>query len=624
MTDSNIKTLTIANGGMNVFSTDKYIIPLYQRAFAWEDKEIEQMIDDILNFETDNYYLGNLIVFARKDGKFEVIDGQQRLTALYLLLTALNIDFEGDAVSFEYRQKSDDTLARLTSREQSNWRQNADSGILSGFDVVSKKIVGKAKKINMQLKKVRLVRVIVPPNTDLNKYFEVMNNRGEQLEQQDIVKSHLIEMISSKEKRDAFARIWDACSDMSGYVQMHFDTSERKHYFGVNWDSYPDDSAGYYLAADKTDIVRKRSISEIADSADITSADTGRINKTDEDNIRFESFLTFRHFLLHALRIFELEEAGDESSSQKDWGGELIDDKKLIQRFETVFIRKQTTSKYIERFGMCLLRCRFLFDNYMLKREFNGDDTEGKWSIKILKVSWSNSKKYTKRQPKAYYVDVPYVDESRMLQSLLRVTYTSPLVMHWVTDYLSGLYFNEYKYNSIDAAEKLESIAKVPVRKYVEKGDISAGLDTPHIVLNYLDYLLWMESKPVFQFEFRNSIEHWYPQHPIDSNVKWDESALNHFGNLCLVSSGLNSKFSNNLPLAKKANFRDGIEGQSLKLQRMAAVTCDADAWTEDTAIAHGEEMLKKLQQRLLTATVMTTTSMPLDGLAVRLVKKRK
>lgn len=345
MADGNIRTLTIANSGINIFSTDKYIIPLYQRAFAWEDKEIEQMIDDILNFETDNYYLGNLIVYARKDGKFEVIDGQQRLTALYLLLTALNIDFEGDAVSFEYRQKSD------------------------------------------------------------------------------------------------------------------------------------------------------------------------------EDNIRFESFLTFRHFLLHVLRIFELEEAGGEFSSHKDWGGELIDDKKLIQRFETAFTRKQTTSKCIERFGMCLLRCRFLFDNYMLKREFNGDDTEGKWSLKLLKVSWSNSKKYAKRQPKAYYVDVPCVDKSRMLQSMLRVTYTSPLVMHWVTDYLSWLYFNEYEYNPIDATEKLECIAKVPVRNYVDN--------------------------------------------------------------------------------AKKANFRDGIEGQSLKLQRMADATGDADAWIEDTAIAHGEEMLEILQQAL-------------------------
>ena len=599
MTNNNISTITVYRGASNIFSTKKYIIPLYQRAFAWEHKEIEQMIDDILNFETDNYYLGNLIVFKRNDGKFEVIDGQQRLTALYLLLTALNIHFEHDAVSFEYRQKSDDTLMRLKSKEQSNWRQNADSGILSGFEVISKKIVGKTDNIKMQLKKVRLVRVIVPPNTDLNKYFEIMNNRGEQLEQQDIVKSHLLGMILNKEKRDAFARIWDACCDMSGYVQMHFDTAERKHYFGDNWNSYPDDSEGYYLGTDKTDVVRKRSINEIADSADITSVDKGRIDKTDEDNIRFESFLTFRHFLLHVLRIFEFEKAGDESASQKNWGGELIDDKKLIQRFETVFPRKQGVSKNVERFGMCLLRCRFLFDIYMLKREFNGDDTEGRWSVKMLKVSWSNSKKYAKLQPKPYYVDVPEVDETRMLQSMLRVTYTSPLVMHWVTDYLAWLYFDMDEYVPLEVSEKLDSIAKAPVHNYMENGDYSLGLNTPHIVFNYLDYLLWQESKPNFQFEFRNSVEHWYPQHPTDNNVNWDDPDLNHFGNLCLVSSGLNSKFSNNLPLAKKANFRDRIERQSLKLQKMAEATDYSDMWSEKVAIAHGEEMLEKLEQAL-------------------------
>lgn len=599
MINNNITTITIAVRGANIFSKDKYIIPLYQRAFAWKDKEIEQMIDDIMNFETDNYYLGNLIVSERRDGKFEVIDGQQRLTALYLLLTALDICFENDAVSFEYRRKSDDTLMRLRSKEQSNWRQNADNGILSGFDIISKKIAGKENKIKRMLKKVRLVRVIVPPNTDLNKYFEIMNNRGEQLEQQDIVKSRLIEMIPNKEKRDAFARIWEACSDMSGYVQMHFDTAERKHYFGNDWDSDPYNSEGYCLKEDKADVVRKRSIDEIADSADNTTADAGRIDKVDEDNIRFESFLTFRYFLLHVLRIFELEENEDESASQKDWSGELIDDKKLIQRFETVFSHKKSTSKCVERFSMCLLRCRFLFDTYMLKREFNGDDTEGRWSLKMLKVSWSNSKKYARLQPKAYYVDVPCVDESRMLQSMLRVTYTSPLVMHWVTDYLAWLYFNMDEYDSVEAAEKLESIAKIQVRKYIENGDYSIGLNTSHIVFNYLDYLLWMETETDFQFEFRNSVEHWYPQHPIDSNVRWDESTLNHFGNLCLVSSGLNSKFSNNLPLAKKANFRDGIKGQSLKLQRMADATDAVDAWTEKTAIAHGREMLAKIEQAL-------------------------
>ncbi|NHN35341.1 DUF262 domain-containing protein [Paenibacillus agricola] len=609
MMANNVRNIKIIfAGGKNIFSENKYLIPLYQRAFAWEVKEIEQLIDDILNFETDNYYLGNLIVFERKDGKFEVIDGQQRLTALYLLLTALGIQFEGDAVSFEYRPKSDNTLARLTNIDEISWRQNADSGILSGFDVVSKKILGnvegssrtlKTDELKRRLEKVRLLRVIVPQNTDLNKYFEIMNNRGEQLEQQDIVKSRLIEMITDGKKRDAFARIWDACSDMAGYVQMHFDVAERRYYFGENWDLYPDDSDEYYLVSGKTDSTAMRSISEIADSADVTSTNTPRFDKSDEDNIRFESFLTFRHFLLHVLKLFELEENGTEVVTKKVWSGELIDDKKLIQHFEAVFPRNQHVGESVERFGLCLLRCRFLFDNFMLKREFNGDDMEGRWSLKTLKVSWSNSKKYAKRQPKAYYADVNDSIASRMLQSMLRVTYTSPLVMHWTTEFLAWLYFDMDGYDPNEHSEKLEYIAKAAVRVYMNDREFSTGLITPHIVFNYLDYLLWQKSKQDFQFEFRNSVEHWYPQHPIDSNVKWVEQDLNHFGNLCLVSSGLNSKFSNNLPLAKKENFRDGIGRQSLKLRRMADSTTEANAWTEEVAIAHGEEMLNLIRSAL-------------------------
>lgn len=402
-----------------------------------------------------------------------------------------------------------------------------------------------------------------------------MNNRGEQLEQQDIVKSHLVEMILHKEKRDAFSRIWDACSNMDGYVQMHFGPSERKHYFGLGWNKCPEKSHEYYLNMDESDLIQKRSINEIAESASAIGRNISVNLTANEDNMRFESFLEFRHLLLHVLKIFELQNSEDGFLSQKDWGGDLLDDKKLIKRFEDVFNRYDNSSIAAEQFGLCLLKCRFLLDMFMLKREFSGDDTEGKWSLKVLKVSWSNSRKYGRYQPSAYYVDVPGADESRMLQSMFRVTYTSPLVMHWATEYLAWLYFNGNDYASVEAVKKLNSIARTNVKKYMDNSDYNTGLITPHIVFNYLDYLLWNEAKNDFQFEFRNSIEHWYPQNPIDTNMKWHESKLNHFGNLCLVSSNLNSKFSNNLPLAKKANFRSGIESQSLKLQEMARVTED-------------------------------------------------
>ena len=614
MADSNIKKIKIISGsGTNIFTEDKYIIPLYQRAFAWEYAEIAQMIEDIEYFEADNYYLGTLIVEKRKDGKFEVIDGQQRLTALYLLLTVLEIPFENDALSFEYREKSDNTLDNLKLERsgkavKNDWREDADEsdeGILSGFEVVLNAISIKKTSIGemkSQLKKVNLVQVIVPPNTDLNKYFEIMNNRGEQLEQQDIVKAHLMEMIGHNDKRDAFARIWEACSDMSGYVQMHFDVSERKHYFGFNWEQFPYDSIGYYLESSKTDRVHRRphTIGEIADSVKNIQTDIDNTDEPDEDNIRFESFLTFRHFLLHVLKIFEMERAGG-WDSENEWSGD-IDDKKLIKRFEEAFPRGQDeneANKAVIKFGFCLLQCRFLFDNYMLKREFKGDDTEGKWSLKTLKTS--RQKKYGSLS--ANYDDAEDGVESRMLQSMMRVTYTSPLSMHWVTDFLAWLYFNDY--SPENAVERLETFAKKTVSGYLEERNISTGLATPHIVFNYLDYLLWQEikserEKRKFQFEFRNSVEHWYPQKPIDSNVEWEDGSLHHFGNLCIVSSGLNSKFSNNLPMAKKANFHDNIERQSLKLRIMADKTSGPDAWTKDTAIAHGNDMIAKLKEAVL------------------------
>jgi hypothetical protein len=102
------------------------------------------------------------------------------------------------------------------------------------------------------------------------------------------------------------------------------------------------------------------------------------------------------------------------------------------------------------------------------------------------------------------------------------------------------------------------------------------GIDTPHIVLNYLDYLLWKENPTKysdFVFEFRNTVEHWYPQHPSGGYVYeiWKQEEVDNFGNLCLLQRNYNSKFSNLEPHAKKNNFRkyDMLKG-SIKLRIMS------------------------------------------------------
>ena len=75
----------------------------------------------------------------------------------------------------------------------------------------------------------------------MNRYFEIMNTRGEQLEQHDVLKAQLMSSNNGNEGKAEFARIWEACSDMSGYVQMHFDVETRERFFGGEW---------RYLAAD--------------------------------------------------------------------------------------------------------------------------------------------------------------------------------------------------------------------------------------------------------------------------------------------------------------------------------------------------------------------------------------
>ena len=88
-----VTELRVLGSESNIFDTDMdYIIPLYQRAYAWEDKQLTQLIEDISDISDDtNYYIGALVVSKQND-RYEVVDGQQRLTSLYLLMNCLGID----------------------------------------------------------------------------------------------------------------------------------------------------------------------------------------------------------------------------------------------------------------------------------------------------------------------------------------------------------------------------------------------------------------------------------------------------------------------------------------------------------------------------------------------------
>lgn len=77
---------------------NKFIIPEYQRPYAWTDEQIQTLFDDLVEYtlmqnsnseKESNYFLGTVVSYENEYGEKEIIDGQQRITSLFLLLRAI-------------------------------------------------------------------------------------------------------------------------------------------------------------------------------------------------------------------------------------------------------------------------------------------------------------------------------------------------------------------------------------------------------------------------------------------------------------------------------------------------------------------------------------------------------
>ncbi|WP_289293869.1 DUF262 domain-containing protein [Romboutsia ilealis] len=583
----------------DVFANINYLVPIYQRNYAWSETQIEQLIEDIessIDSFNKNYFLGNLIVNQMDNNVYEVIDGQQRLTTLYLIEKYLGIVFAKEALRFEAREKSNRTLSYVSdSSNQELIEELSSPEILKGFQIVDNYFKNKnidKGRFTQKLKRVFLIRVQVPQNIDLNHYFEIMNTRGEQLELHEIAKAKLLEVLESDHDKDVAALIWEKCSDMNSYVQMNFNVDVRRRIFTEDWSSLSQsiknfDSIKSKISAENKSIDKSFLIDILKENKMINVSNM----QSEDENERFESPISFPNFLLQVNAV--MRKLGEEDAS--------LDDKYFLNNLSWAW----STSENAKDFLFHLLKCRVIFDKYVLKREFARDYKEtGKWSLQRLEKY--RDKKKNNDKPK--YVGT-LGDEGndnkklRTLQSCLRITYTSPKNMHWISLVLSKLLENE----ATDVIQLLENYCKNKVADsdYQNKN----GFGVERIVFSYLDYLIYRdgysyEGKEIispfqddWQFLFRSSIEHFQPQHPVEGEC-WEEHDLNGFGNLALITVSGNSKFSN-LPPTGKINSYPSIINQSLKLKIMEKMTRIGDGkWTEEKANRHKDEMINILKNK--------------------------
>lgn len=114
----------------DLFSDKKsdFLIPDYQRPYAWDEEQCRTLWDDIFSFsfpdndcdkfdDNEEYFLGSIVTYKNDQGKSEVIDGQQRLTTLMLILRAFYDKFSN----------MQDTRSKLTRDriEQCIWKTDA-------------------------------------------------------------------------------------------------------------------------------------------------------------------------------------------------------------------------------------------------------------------------------------------------------------------------------------------------------------------------------------------------------------------------------------------------------------------------------------------------------------------
>lgn len=138
----------------------------------------------------------------------------------------------------------------------------------------------------------------------------------------------------------------------------------------------------------------------------------------------------------------------------------------------------------------------------------------------------------------------------------------------------------------------------------IDWSQIDCGCNVNNFIFNFYDFVTWRKNPtkyPKFEFSYRTSVEHFYPQNPMPGYENLKDKGLDNFGNLCLISRGMNSKFSNNMPKAKLDNFglvEEVRNGLSLKLLEMMDIVKKDEDWGEQQI--HEFEKLSK--ERILEA----------------------
>lgn len=253
---------------MLLFSDKKsdFLIPDYQRPYAWEEPQCQTLWDDIFSFafpdnncdkfdNNEEYFLGSIVTFENENKKKEVIDGQQRLTTLMLLLRAFYAKFGKmqDERSKSTQKRISQCLWKTDEFEEANMNVlKIDSEVATDndkdefLDILKTGLVNNEQKSNyaknysfFQDKIDKFLNeypsyfaylparilgncILLPVEAESQdtalRIFSTLNDRGLPLSDADIFKAQFYKHYSTKNEKDTFIEQWKELEEICSKI----------------------------------------------------------------------------------------------------------------------------------------------------------------------------------------------------------------------------------------------------------------------------------------------------------------------------------------------------------------------------------------------------------------------